>query len=72
MGKAGEVYICVTSSGRCMVINTAGEVIHVDDGFFGPNLVFTDIRYSGDNMISVTARSEDGKVNQFLISRDAL
>ena len=72
VGKAGEVYICVTSSGRCMVINTAGEVIHVDDGFFGPNLVFTDIRYSGDNMISVTARSEDGKVNQFLISRDAL
>ena len=76
VGKAGEVYICVTSGGNCMVINSKGEVVHVDDkssgSYFGANLVFTDISYSGNNMISVTARNEDGQVNQFLISQDDL
>ena len=74
VGNAGEVYICAAGSGKCMVINSRGEVVHSDADIspIGANLIFTDIRYSGDSMISVTAQSQDGKINQFMISRDDL
>ena len=74
VGNAGEVYICAAGSGKCMVISSRGEVVHSDADIspIGANLIFTDIRYSGDNMISVTAQSQDGKINQFMISRDDL
>ena len=74
VGNAGEVYICAAGSGKCMVISSRGEVVHSDADIspIGANLLFTEIRYSGDNMISVTAQSQDGKINQFMISRDDL
>ena len=74
VGKAGEVYICAANSGKCMVINSRGMVVHADDpsgSYFGPGMVFTDIHYEGD-MIIVTARNDEGRINQFMIFRGDL
>ena len=74
VGNAGEVYICATNSGKCMVINSRGEVIHsdADSSLIGTNMIFADISYSGDQMISVTVKSEDGRMHQFTIPKEAL
>jgi len=57
-----------------MVINSRGEVIHsdADSPLIGTNMIFTDISYSGDQMISVTVKSEDGRMRQFTIPGDDL
>ena len=75
VGKDGEVYMCVRSSGKCMVINANGVIVYTDtaNAYPGPNMVFSDISYTDNDMINVTTYdSESGKSAQFSFSRHAL